>query len=174
MADSRHPELLTQSDARQLLERAGQIDYESTSVETLRAAAIEAGISPAAFEAALAEMRAEQALPVIARKRWTAQRILMAMAVGVMVSLAATMLVIPNRASRAERATGEVVVRCLPMETAAGIARSTLGANSEITTRPGSRVLRFIGSPTDLQRLTAALADAEKTATSCTNAPPGR
>ena len=54
-------ELLPQAAARQLLERAGQIDSDSTSVDTLRAAAREAGISDAAFEAALVEMRSNLA-----------------------------------------------------------------------------------------------------------------
>jgi hypothetical protein len=172
--DSRHPELLTQADARQLLERAGEIDYESTSVESLRAAAIEAGISPAAFEAALTEMRAKAPAASTPRGRWTAKRLLLAMAAAGVVLFAATMLVIPNRGSIVESTNSGLFVRCLPMGTATEIGRSTLGPNAQITMTPGSRVLRFRGSPDDLERLRAALAAAEKTATSCDNSLPGR
>lgn len=174
MADSRHPDLLTQADARQLLERAGQIDYESTSVETLRAAAIEAGISPAAFEAALAEMRAKQPVPIAPRERFSARRVVLSMAALVMLALGATMLLIPNRASVSASLSSRVVIRCLPMDRAAEIARSSLGPNSQVTMESGSRALNFRGTPDDMERLRAALAEAEKTATSCTNSPSGR
>src|SRR5690242_2431049 len=71
MSSSPERELLSQSAARQLLERAGQIDLESTSVDTLRAAALEAGISEAAFEAALLEMRGKLAnQPALRTPNW--------------------------------------------------------------------------------------------------------
>jgi hypothetical protein len=174
--DPRHPELLTQADARQLLERAGQIDYESTSVEALRSAAIEAGISPAAFEAALAEMRSKAPAQPMTPRRLGTRRLLTGLATVAAMMLVVAMMLIPNtrRAVRTGATSSEVTVRCLPMETAANIARSTLGAQSRVTTAPGSRVLRFDGSPEDLNRLTSALASAEKEAPSCSNQPPGR
>ena len=91
-----------------------------------------------------------------------------------MLLFGVTMVVIPYRAEPRGFANGEFYVKCLPMETAVDLARSTLGPNSEIRMPNGSRVLRFSGSVDDMKRLQQAIESAEKTATSCTNAPPGR
>jgi hypothetical protein len=85
----------------------------------------------------------------------------------------AMLLVIPTGVERPS-AYGEFHVKCLPMETVADIARSIVGPTSEISIAPGSKVLRFQGSPDDLNRLTDAIQSAEKMAASCTNPPPGR
>jgi hypothetical protein len=173
-SDSPHSELLTQAAARQLLERAGQIDYESTSVDALRAAALEAGISGAAFEAALAEMRNKATVPPTAPRRSTTKRLLLGIAAVAVLLTGATLLVIPNAVERSDFANGEVYVKCLPMETAVDLSRTTLGPNSQISMPKGSRVFRISGSLEEIKRFQEAIESAEKTATSCTNTPPGR
>ena len=52
------PERIAESTARHLLERATALDVEGPTLAQLRQAAVEAGISPAAFDAAVAEWRA--------------------------------------------------------------------------------------------------------------------
>ena len=173
-SDSLHPELLTQAAARQLLERAGQIDYESTSVDALRVAALEAGISGAAFEAALAEMRTKPAVPTTPRSRWSTKRWLIGIGAVAMLLSAATMVVMPVAVERSGFASGEVYVRCLPIETAIDLSRTILGPNSQITMPKGSRVFRITGPVEEMKRFQEAIESAEKTATSCTNTPPAR
>ena len=170
MADSPERELLSQSAARQLLERAGQIELESTTVDTLRQAAREAGISEAAFEAALSEMRGQVATQPPVNVAGSRRRLLtgIGFGVGLMVVLMAV-FVIPRAVApvRLPIQSSETLVKCLPMETAADIARGTLGPASRVTVSPGSRFLRFEGTPEDMARLTAALNEASKTAPSC-------
>lgn len=65
---------LTDTEARQLLERAAELDAEqahSLDIATVREIAAEAGISPAAVDAALRE-NAERRPPAVAR--WSAKR----------------------------------------------------------------------------------------------------
>jgi len=175
MADLPDRELLSQSAARQLLERAGQIDSESTSVDTLRAAAREAGISEAAFDAALLEMRGNvttQSPPNVPRSR---KGMLIGLGAGIllMAGLMAS-FVIPRAAGSARSVQStETLVRCLPMTTAGEIARSTLGPGATIRLAPGSRWLRVEGafSQEDVQRLQGALDAAAKALPSCDNTP---
>jgi hypothetical protein len=173
-SDSPHSELLTQAAARKLLERAGEIDYESTSVDALRAAALEAGISRAAFEAALAEMRTKPAVQSAPPRRSSTKRWLAGIGAVALLLFGITMVRIPATVEQRGFARGEVYVKCLPMETAVHLAKSTLGPNSEIRMPNGSRILRVSGSVDDMKRLQQAIESAERTATSCTNPPPGR
>jgi hypothetical protein len=173
-SDSPPSELLTQAAARQLLERAGEIDYESTSVDALRVAALEAGISRAAFEAALAEMRSKPAVPATSQTRWSTKRWLIGIGTVAMLLSAVTMVVMPVAVERSDLTTGEVYVKCLPTETAIELSRTILGPNSEISMPKGSRVFRISGSVDEMKRFQEAIESAEKTATSCTNAPPAR
>jgi len=55
------PERLADATARRLLERAAALESDGPTLAELRHAATEAGISPAAFDAAVAEWRASQA-----------------------------------------------------------------------------------------------------------------
>jgi hypothetical protein len=61
------PEVLSQSVAERLLERASELDAAlrggTLAVSDLRSAATEAGISPEAFDAALAELRRAEEVP---------------------------------------------------------------------------------------------------------------
>jgi len=52
------PERIAESTARHLLERAAALDSDGSTLVQLRQAALEAGISPEAFDAAVAEWRA--------------------------------------------------------------------------------------------------------------------
>jgi hypothetical protein len=67
------PERIAGDTARRLLERATALDTDGPTLEQLRQAAQEAGISPAAFDAAVAEWPAGQRVvsPTPARVRWT-------------------------------------------------------------------------------------------------------
>lgn len=70
------PERIAESTARHLLERATALDVEGPTLAQLRQAAVEAGISPAAFDAAVAEWRAvPPAAKSSARAKW-AERVL--------------------------------------------------------------------------------------------------
>jgi hypothetical protein len=172
-------ELLTQAAARQLLERAGEIDADSTSVDALRAAAREAGISEAAFEAALVEMRGRTATaiqPATVRSR--RKRLIFAAIVAAVIMVgSAVLVVIPTRAGRAQ--TGmvdhEFVVQCLPMRTAQDIARTVLTSpENQMQMSPGSRVMRVRATPEQFNALQAAFASNAKTLASCDNTPAGR
>src|SRR4051812_29839118 len=115
-------ELLTQTAARELLERAGQIDADSTTIDTLRAAAREAGISEAAFDAALLEMRGKLAFqPTTQPPRWRKRRVF-AIVTAAFVMAAAVFVIIPARVAvpPTDRLAGtierNIPVRCLSME----------------------------------------------------------
>jgi hypothetical protein len=73
---------VSEDKARQILERAAQIDGRQanlTSIEALRSAAREAGIAPQAFDAAVREL---QDAPLAADTRFTRRRLLTLGAVG--------------------------------------------------------------------------------------------
>lgn len=152
-------ELLSQGAARQLLERAGQIDSDSTSVDTLRAAAREAGISEAAFEAALIEMRGKIASQPPTRSRRSIRGIALGAAGAILAIALAVFVIIPTRggASRAQLESHEFIVKCLPMNAAADIANVSLGAEGQVQISPGSRVMRIRASPDQFERIQARL-----------------
>lgn len=83
---SEHPGL-SDEKARQILGRAAELDRkaaESVSVETLRSAAQEAGISPASFEAALRE---EENRDIPASSQTISRRKVLGAAAGVLVGV---------------------------------------------------------------------------------------
>jgi hypothetical protein len=59
------PERIADDIARHLLERAATLDADGATLVQLRQAAIEAGISPAAFDTAVAEWRRHPAAPPV-------------------------------------------------------------------------------------------------------------
>lgn len=63
------PERIADETARQLLERAAELDSSQLNLAQLREAAAEAGISPAAFDAAVAEWRRSDVAPKPNRPR---------------------------------------------------------------------------------------------------------
>jgi hypothetical protein len=160
-------ELLSQQAARQLLERAGEIDSDSMSVDTLRAAAREAGISEAAFDAALVEMRGKIATHSTTRPRRSLRWIAFGAVAAALLMVALSIRVPPGRVSRSEVGLHEFIVRCIPMQTAGDIARTTLGPNAEISWTGGSRVMRARITTDEFVKLQNALAAAAKVATTC-------
>jgi hypothetical protein len=172
MSASPDRELITQSAARQLLERAGQIDSDSTSVDTLRAAAREAGISDAAFEAALIEMRSKAATPAVAPPSPWKRRFMVAMAAAAML-FATALFVIPAAVeSPPEILSHEFVVQCLPMSQAQDIAQKILvNPGNEVRMARGSRIMRVRATAEEFRALQAALESAAKGLTSCDNTP---
>ena len=66
------PERIAEATARRLLERATALDIDGPTLAQLRQAAQEAGISPAAFDAAVAEWRADRPIvaPTPTPRRW--------------------------------------------------------------------------------------------------------
>jgi hypothetical protein len=176
MAPPPDRELLTQSAARQLLERAGEIDSESTTIETLRAAAREAGISDAAFDAALIEMRnsGQQEKPV---PRRSVRRLLAVLAGVVMLFGAAVLVVIPRAVGspRPDMAEHQFIVKCVGIDAAEGIARRMLdGPGNEIRMVPGTRFMHVRGTVAQVQAVQAALEAAAKAQSSCDNVPARR
>ena len=171
-------ELLTQAAARQLLERAGEIDADSTSVDALRAAAREAGISEAAFEAALIEMRGRKVTGVQQPpKRSRTKTIVTAMVVAAMLIGASVFVLIPGRAGRAQAGMvdHQMLVQCLPMRMAQDIARTILTSpDNQVQMSPGSRVLRVRATMEQINALQSAFASNAKTLASCDNTPGGR
>ena len=73
--EPRDPERIAESTARHLLERATALDVDGPTLEQLRQAAMEAGISSAAFDAAVAEWRAATAATELAPSANWASRI---------------------------------------------------------------------------------------------------
>ena len=178
MTPSPDRELLPQTAARQLLERAGQIDADSTSVDTLRAAAREAGISDAAFEAALVEMRGKMAKQAEVQPPRTRNRLLMTLGVAAVLFAAAALVVIPRAAGPADSdvVDREILVKCLPMNMAQQIAHSTLlpYPGSEVRMSEGSRILRVRATAEQVKTLESTFESIARQQTSCDNAPAGR
>jgi hypothetical protein len=177
MPHSPDGELLTQTAARELLERAGQIDSDSTSVDTLRAAAREAGISDAAFEAALVEMRRKMAIPAEpVLPRWRKRLVLTTVAVAMLLA-AAAFVIIPRAvgSARSGMLEHEILVQCLPMRQAQDIAQTLLvSPGNEVRMSQGSRVLRVRATAAQVNGLQSAYESAAKAQAICDNTPAGR
>ena len=174
MSSSPDRELLTQAAARQLLERAGEIDADTTSVDALRAAAREAGISEAAFEAALVEMRGRMATPPAPQLPKRRMAVVTGIATAVLLMALGAFVLIPRAvgSGRPEMQTYSFRVNCVPMNQAQDIARSLLaGPDNEIQLQAGSRYLRVRATPAQFQGLQSALSAAAKGLTSCDNTP---
>ena len=182
MSPSPDNQLLNQAAARQLLERAGQIDMESTSVDTLRAAAREAGISEAAFDAALTEMRGKNSTPPAPREPQRSRRhFFMGMAVGASLLIATIVfMLIPRAAGRVRPPSNsyEFTVKCVPMRQAQDLAQRLVMnpayPDNEVQMSAGSRTLRIRATEGQFQELQAALDAAAKQQTTCDNTPAGR
>jgi hypothetical protein len=177
MSPSSDHELLTQTAARQLLERAGQIDSDSTSVDTLRAAAREAGISEAAFEAALVEMRRKSAAdPKLQPSRFR-RRLVMGIVAGAMLLAGAVFYAIPRsvESARTDMVDHEIVVQCLSMTVAQDIAQALLvEPGNEVQLSQGSRVLRVRATAAQVRTLTSTFESTARAQKTCVNTPAGR
>jgi hypothetical protein len=174
MSSSPKDELLSQAASRRLLERAGEIDSDTTSLETLRAAAREAGISEAAFETALSEIRSA---PVLAGAPNSRRRLGLTIAAAFALLAAAMAFMIIPRLAPSPRADlmldHDVVVGCLPMKAAQDIAQTMLHLQgNEVQMSKGSRTLRVRANEDQMARLNKTLGEARSNLTTCDNTPP--
>ena len=188
------PELqvLTAPDASRLLARASELDAAggAATIAQLRAAALEAGISPLAFEAALAEVRAQHEAPVPAvmtpAPRGTRTRTFVIASVA-LVALAmmfvSRAVVVPNavaRAGAAEVAAAPMIdeaflLRCLSAAEAAQLIRPLLGlpANTVVSNERTPRVLTVRATPEQMGRVRELLAKHEAVAAPACAVAPG-
>jgi len=167
-------ELISQSAARRLLDRAGQIDVDTTSVESLRAAAREAGISEAAFDTALAEMRSEVVgppMPLRTKRKAIALSALSAVA----ALLLLVMIIIPNRnAGPTEIMESQIQVKCIPMLTAKDIAARMAkydGSDIYVEMSPGSGILKVRGSRQAVENIQREISSMSASAKTCVSPP---
>jgi hypothetical protein len=123
------PEVLSNPVAERVLTRASELDAAlragTLAVSELRSAAVEAGISPEAFDAALAEVRESEAAPVpnvasrspARRWRWAFAGAMAVIAVG---SLGVARQVTPDAAG-APMTEKTFLLRCLSADRAAAL-----------------------------------------------------
>jgi hypothetical protein len=189
------PELqvLTAPDASRLLARASELDAAggAATIAQLRAAAIEAGISPLAFEAALEEVRAQNEAPVpavvTAAPRGTRRRTLVVAALA-LVALATVLVsraaVVPRSVAAVQFAEAAAVpmieeaflLRCLTAAEAAQLIRPLLGlpANTVVSSERTPRVLTVRATADQMARVRELLAKHEAVAApACAVAPGG-
>jgi hypothetical protein len=154
---SADPELLTRDREEHLLSRAAELDgAQSTQVGTLRAAAIEAGIQPEAFDAALAEVRAGGATPAQSPRGW----LMLSGALGVAVLLAFGIVAASIDVRPSVRTVEQTfMLRCLAPGDAAAVVRPLMNsAASQIVISPHApHVLTVRTTPDQMQRVRAAL-----------------
>lgn len=167
--------------AARILERASELDAvqgPAARVAELRAAALEAGISERAFDAALEEMQRAQhaaaanALPsaqlVVSRKRR-----LVGVVAGVFAALIGAFAVLrmvmpPSTAATVEEA---FLLRCLAPGDAAALVRPIVSdANSRVTINPtqSPNVLTVRTTPDRMARVKAMIAAQDGNGASCT------
>lgn len=162
--------ILSEPDAKQILARASELDVAlraGTSIATLRAAAAEAGISSAAFDAALAEAEAkEQERGTPARARQRPHLLSRAAAAAVMV-LAIVTVSVQRSSTRARMIEPVLQVRCISPEDAAELIRPYLDRSSRILIPPGSHLLRVRATQAQIEKIRSVLAEAERSATTC-------
>ena len=162
-------DVLSEQVARNFLARASELDAAlkgGTSIATLRAAAAEAGISSTAFDAALAEARAETPAPsdgVAARR--SRRRSWLAGAALLVVGIAS--IGVQRSTVPVGTVEGSVQIRCLSQEDALEVIRPYVDRSSSVLAPPGSRFLRLRATPAQIDRIRSAIAQAEGAATSC-------
>lgn len=174
-SDSYDRELLKTSDAERLLARASELDVArraGSDVADLRAAASEAGISPQAFDAALAEMQRGRGgesigVPILPsrRGRWRA------IALIVFLVLGSSLWFLQRRANAivveaisARTVEESILLRCLAPSEAAELARPLLSEDwNTIVINPEAAPRRVTvrGRPAELAAVKAELAKHE-------------
>ena len=129
-------EIIRDDAAARLLERASEIDAAATgaTVTELRSAAAEAGIRPSAFDAALAELRRNDAAPVIdAKKSHRGGLRRLTQALGVAVLLGSSAIVASRLTMRGVEAASAplteqaFVLRCITPAAAIELVRPIIG-----------------------------------------------
>lgn len=144
-------EVLTQKVAERLLGRASELDaarMAGASLSELRAAATEAGISPHAFEAALAELQGAggQVPETIAQPRRRGRLWVFGAGAVALVAMAlawTVMRTVPTPVASAPMAEEAILLRCLPASEAAELIRPLLRlpSNTVVSTAAAPRVL---------------------------------
>jgi hypothetical protein len=184
------PEVLTESVAARLLARASELDaarLAGVSVSELRAAAVEAGISTRAFDAALAELQgAEQArVPDLSAppRRGPRSRAFAAKATALVFAAGALIMFLGRVTTVASAPPGPplveetVLLRCLSPGEAAALIRPvlTLRTNGAVLYAPerAERVLIIRATPSQLRRAKAVLEEHEGVGSAACAARPG-
>lgn len=168
--DQRRPapevELLSEQDAARVLARASELDATHGSIDRvadLRAAAVEAGISSGAFDAALGELRAERrpVAPVLHGRAPRALRRWLVTTAGAVVLVAGLLLArmspAPARPPMLEEA---ILLRCLPTADALALIRPVLARAPDTrvhTTAQAPRVLTIRAAPEQIREVRALL-----------------
>jgi hypothetical protein len=153
MRDPETQGLIPDSAAAQLLKRAVEIDTRrgmSVSIADLRAAAVEAGISTAAFDDALAELRAREA-QALAKPQQARQWRRLGIA-GLTVTVLAAAFVVVRLLSPASVQVVEVEqsfsLQCLGTQDAIVQVRDAVGPDGTISvTRAAPHILRVRATP---------------------------
>jgi hypothetical protein len=177
------PEVLSNPVAERVLTRASELDAAlrggTLAVSELRSAAVEAGISPEAFDAALAEVRESEAAPppnVAARspaRRW---RWAFGIAAGLITigSLGVARTVAPVAAG-APMIEQSLLLRCLPAGKAAALIRPVLDlpTNTIVLSPDAPGVITVRATSAQLDRVRAVLDPYERDGSpSCPLTPP--
>jgi hypothetical protein len=189
--DHRHPadrddEVLPEPLAARLLDRASELDAAlrtGAPVAELRAAAAEAGISAAAFEAALAELRAageQRSSKATERPRRFRARPLVAGLLGLAAFVSMAVIRIPNQVGDAAAAAVPTVeqaflLHCLSPGEAAELIRPLLQLPvNTIVHSPARapRVLRVRGTAEQMESVKALLDKHESAGSAACASPP--
>jgi hypothetical protein len=179
-ADDRDDEVLSGPVADRLLARASELDAKratGATIADLRAAASEAGISSAAFDAALGEMKTAPPAPVSAssplRRR---PRFLIATIAGLFL-LASTTLIVGRTVAPPNPLLIEGTIRlsCMSPAEAASLLRGHLGREGTLSFSPGGspQSLTIRATPGEIARAQAIVSEAERTAAVCVADAPG-
>ena len=175
------PEVLSNPVAERVLTRASELDAAlrggRLAVSELRSAAVEAGISPEAFDAALAEVRgAENAeSPVVPERdrarrwRWAAVAAAALLAVG---SLGVARQAVPDAAG-VPVIDRTFLLRCLSVDQAAALVRPVLDLRTNAVKSSGTGVLSVRATAQQIEKVQAMLDSYDGAgAPACARTPP--
>lgn len=165
--------VLSESLTKRVLTRASEIDAalrSGATIAQLRAAALEAGISEQAFEAALAEAQSgesEVTGRAPSRPRWRRWAVLVAALVTLIAgyALRRTVPAGPPIATVEEA----ILLRCLTPTQALEILRPHLGPTTTVTTNKSNapNILTVKGPPEDIQKVHSVLEPYEGPGATC-------
>lgn len=167
-------EVLSETVTTRVLARASELDAAratGATVSELRAAAAEAGISAAAFEAALAEVQGAESQPVAHVESRPRRRLgLLATSVALVALLAVvlvSMRVVPNVAPVTSPVEQTFRLRCVSSAQAADLIRPLLQPSNTLVFPPDSREVVVRARQAQLENVRAALDRAEREAPAC-------
>ena len=182
------PEVLSNPVAERVLTRASELDAAlrggTLAVSELRSAAVEAGISPEAFDAALAEVRDSQEaqVPNVA-ERPPARRWRWGMAAGVMALIAVGTLGVARRVtpdpSGPPMIEKTLLLRCLSADRTVALIRPVLDLPTNtvvvLPARGGGGELRVRATSAQLEKLQSVLDPYEGVGSpACERTPPAK